>query len=173
MRPMHTNPSDALQIHQDVRSKKSIGVHCCTFYLTTGKRGKATHTRGMCKFLMQGRSSEYLFYLQLQQDASCACTCQLQACCLLTAVLPLLLLTSLTALCPLPHVNTLEPMDEPPKLLQQCVSEAGLDPQSFVTLQHGAMLQTRDGRDSNTPPLLPLAAAASQAAAAAADASSS
>lgn len=39
MKPMHTNPQDAVQIHQDVRSKKSIGVHCCTFYLTTG-----THT---------------------------------------------------------------------------------------------------------------------------------
>jgi hypothetical protein len=36
MQPQHTNPSDAVLIHQEVRSKKSIGVHCCTFNLTTG-----------------------------------------------------------------------------------------------------------------------------------------
>lgn len=36
MEPMHTNPSDAVAIHQEVRSKKSIGIHCCTFALTTG-----------------------------------------------------------------------------------------------------------------------------------------
>jgi hypothetical protein len=39
MQPQHTNPADAVQIHQDVRSKKSIGIHCCTFNLTTGTPG--------------------------------------------------------------------------------------------------------------------------------------
>lgn len=38
MAPQHTNPSDAVLIHQEVGSKKSIGVHCCTFNLTTGAR---------------------------------------------------------------------------------------------------------------------------------------
>jgi hypothetical protein len=49
-----------------------------------------------------------------------------------------------------------EPLDEPPQLLQQVASETGLAPGAFVTLQHGAVLQTRDGKDSNSPPLLPL-----------------
>lgn len=42
MQPQHTNPADAVQIHQDVRSKKSIGIHCCTFNLTTGMRQPST-----------------------------------------------------------------------------------------------------------------------------------
>lgn len=37
MQPMHIGPEEALQVHQDVRSKKSVGVHCCTFFLTTGE----------------------------------------------------------------------------------------------------------------------------------------
>lgn len=41
-------------------------------------------------------------------------------------------------------------------LLQQAASEAGLGPDAFVTLQHGALLQTRDGVDSNKLQLLPL-----------------
>jgi N-acyl-phosphatidylethanolamine-hydrolysing phospholipase D len=38
MRPMHIGPKEAVAVHQDVRSKKSVGVHCCTFFLTTGAR---------------------------------------------------------------------------------------------------------------------------------------
>jgi hypothetical protein len=52
-----------------------------------------------------------------------------------------------------------EPLDEPPKLLQQVLAEQQLAPSSFVTLRHGAMLQTADGMDLNSPPLLPLSAA--------------
>lgn len=36
MRPMHIGPEEAVAVHLDVRSKKSVGVHCCTFFLTTG-----------------------------------------------------------------------------------------------------------------------------------------
>jgi hypothetical protein len=36
MKPQHTNPEDAVQIHRDVRSKRSMGIHCCTFFLTLG-----------------------------------------------------------------------------------------------------------------------------------------
>lgn len=36
MRPMHIGPEEALQVHRDVRSRRSVGVHCCTFFLTTG-----------------------------------------------------------------------------------------------------------------------------------------
>jgi hypothetical protein len=52
-----------------------------------------------------------------------------------------------------------EPLDEPPKLLQQVLAEQQLEPSSFVTLRHGAMLQTADGVDLNSPSLLPLSAA--------------
>ncbi|CAL8463129.1 g2663 [Coccomyxa elongata] len=34
MKPQHINPQEAVQIHQDVRSMQSIGIHCCTFCLT-------------------------------------------------------------------------------------------------------------------------------------------
>jgi hypothetical protein len=67
---------------QDVQSKQSIGIHCCTFPLTD------------------------------------------------------------------------EAMDEPPKLLAKEAAAAGLSPGAFVTLQHGALLQTADGRARNQPLLL-------------------
>ncbi|WIA35529.1 hypothetical protein OEZ86_003955 [Tetradesmus obliquus] len=84
MRPMHIGPEEALQVHRDVRSRKSVGVHCCTFFLTT------------------------------------------------------------------------EPLDEPPRLLQQVLAQQQLDASEFVTLRHGALLQTAGGVDLNSPPLLPL-----------------
>ena len=34
MGPMHVNPEDAVQIHRDVKSGKSIGIHWGTFILT-------------------------------------------------------------------------------------------------------------------------------------------
>ncbi|KAK9829598.1 hypothetical protein WJX72_006817 [[Myrmecia] bisecta] len=34
MRPQHVDPAEAVQIHQDVKSRRSIGIHCCTFNLT-------------------------------------------------------------------------------------------------------------------------------------------
>eukprot|EP00775_Hariotina_reticulata_P002822 gene2822-3115_t len=37
MQPMHICPEEAVQVHRDVSSKRSIGIHCCTFHLTTGK----------------------------------------------------------------------------------------------------------------------------------------
>jgi hypothetical protein len=49
-----------------------------------------------------------------------------------------------------------EPLDEPPRLLQQVLAEQQLDSSAFVTLRHGAMLQTAGGVDLNAPPLLPL-----------------
>ena len=47
-----------------------------------------------------------------------------------------------------------EPLDEPPKLLEQAVHEAGLPKNAFVTLQHGGMLQTANGLDLNQPPTM-------------------
>ncbi len=32
-KPMHTDPTDAVQIHQDVLAKKSVGIHWGTFRL--------------------------------------------------------------------------------------------------------------------------------------------
>lgn len=37
MGPQHIGPEEAVQIHKEVRSRKSVGVHCCTFFLTTGE----------------------------------------------------------------------------------------------------------------------------------------
>lgn len=34
MIPFHINPEEAVQIHLDVKSKKSIGIHWATFILT-------------------------------------------------------------------------------------------------------------------------------------------
>ena len=39
----------------------------------------------------------------------------------------------------------------------QEAAAAGLAKEEFVTLQHGAMLQTEGGKDLNSPPLLPVA----------------
>ena len=44
-----------------------------------------------------------------------------------------------------------EPLDEPPQLLTEAVKAADLPPDAFVTLQHGAMLQTANGVDLQSP----------------------
>ena len=44
-----------------------------------------------------------------------------------------------------------EPLDEPPQLLIEAVEAAGLPPDAFVALQHGAMLQTANGVDLQPP----------------------
>lgn len=79
MKPQHIDPAEAVQIHQDVKSHRSFGIHCCTFNLTD------------------------------------------------------------------------EPLDEPPQLLIKAVEAAGLPPDAFVALQHGAMLQTANGVDLQHP----------------------
>jgi hypothetical protein len=131
MAPQHTNPSDAVLIHQEVGSKKSIGVHCCTFNLTTGAHAAVP----VC--LSAGLTVLWQGCNGIPELKSCLC-CPCLSC--LNTLLP----------------NKTEALDEPPQLLQQAASEAGLAPDAFVTLQHGALLQTRDGVDANRPPLLPL-----------------
>ena len=44
-----------------------------------------------------------------------------------------------------------EPLDEPPKVLEQAKLAAGLPDDAFVTLQHGGLLQTAGGVDLNKP----------------------
>jgi hypothetical protein len=41
-------------------------------------------------------------------------------------------------------------------LLEVAAAQAGLAPDEFVTLQHGAVLRTTRGKDSVPPALLPL-----------------
>jgi hypothetical protein len=49
-----------------------------------------------------------------------------------------------------------EPLAEPPLLLAQEAAAAGLAPDEFVTLQHGGMIQTVEGRDLQAPPVMKL-----------------
>ncbi|GFR51184.1 hypothetical protein Agub_g13461 [Astrephomene gubernaculifera] len=49
-----------------------------------------------------------------------------------------------------------EPLDEPPKKLQEAVAAAGLPPSSFVTLQHGERAVVVGGRLVNNPATLPV-----------------
>ena len=53
---------------------------------------------------------------------------------------------------------SIEPLDEAPKLLEQEKRAAGISENAFITLQHGAMLQTAGGVDLNKPSklLLPM-----------------
>jgi N-acyl-phosphatidylethanolamine-hydrolysing phospholipase D len=34
MKPVHINPEEAVKIHQDVKSQRSIGIHWGTFAMT-------------------------------------------------------------------------------------------------------------------------------------------
>eukprot|EP00878_Enallax_costatus_P036449 GHUV01040936.1.p2 GENE.GHUV01040936.1~~GHUV01040936.1.p2 ORF type:complete len:106 (+),score=17.63 GHUV01040936.1:425-742(+) len=36
MRAQHIGPDEAVTVHKEVRSWRSIGIHCCTFCLTLG-----------------------------------------------------------------------------------------------------------------------------------------
>jgi N-acyl-phosphatidylethanolamine-hydrolysing phospholipase D len=36
MAPQHIGPEEAVRIHQEVQAHRSIAIHCCTFFLTTG-----------------------------------------------------------------------------------------------------------------------------------------
>eukprot|EP00887_Chlorella_sp_A99_P004725 scaffold4.g4725.t1 len=82
MKPQHVDTEEAVQIHADVRSRRSVAIHCATFCLTD------------------------------------------------------------------------EPMDEPVKRLPREAAAAGLAPDAFVTLRHGATLATAGGVTLNAPLLL-------------------
>jgi hypothetical protein len=49
-----------------------------------------------------------------------------------------------------------EPLDEPPSLLRTAVAAAGLAPDAFITLQHGARMEVEGGRLLNQPLQLPV-----------------
>ena len=49
---------------------------------------------------------------------------------------------------------SIEPLDEAPKVLEKEKQAAGIKECSFITLQHGGMLQTADGVDLNKPSLM-------------------
>ena len=46
---------------------------------------------------------------------------------------------------------SIEPLDEAPMVLEQEKHAAGMPEDAFITLQHGAMLQTAGGADLNKP----------------------
>ena len=46
---------------------------------------------------------------------------------------------------------SIEPLDEAPMVLEQEKHAAGIAEDAFITLQHGAMLQTAGGADLNKP----------------------
>lgn len=84
MRPQHVDPAEAIQIHKDVGSKRSMAIHCATFSLTD------------------------------------------------------------------------EPLDEPVMLLKELGEKEGLEDGEFVTLRHGAMIATANGKDLNEPLCMPV-----------------
>ena len=49
---------------------------------------------------------------------------------------------------------SIEPLDEAPKVLEKDKRAAGIPKDAFITLQHGALLQTADGVDLNKPSLM-------------------
>lgn len=49
-----------------------------------------------------------------------------------------------------------EAADAPADDLAAARKAAGMPAEEFVTMQHGAMLQTANGSDQNAPPLLPV-----------------
>lgn len=49
---------------------------------------------------------------------------------------------------------SIEPLDEAPQLLEKEKCAAGTSQDAFITLQHGAMIQTADGVDLNKPALM-------------------
>lgn len=79
MRAQHIDPTEAVRIHRDVRSMRSVAVHLATFPLTD------------------------------------------------------------------------EPMDEPVGELRRAAAAAGLEPEEFVSLRHGASIVTRAGVDLAPP----------------------
>lgn len=59
-----------------------------------------------------------------------------------------------------------EALDEPPRALTASLRAAGLPGDSFITLQHGALLQAAGGRLLNRPPTLGPSPASREASAA-------
>ena len=49
---------------------------------------------------------------------------------------------------------SMEPLDEAPKVLEAEKRAAGIPEDAFITLRHGAMLQTANGSDLNKPSLM-------------------
>lgn len=49
---------------------------------------------------------------------------------------------------------SMEPLDEAPKVLEVEKHAAAIPKDAFITLQHGAMLQTANGTDLNKPSLM-------------------
>ena len=49
------------------------------------------------------------------------------------------------------HMTSQEAMDEPPSLLREESSKAGLKANEFTVIQHGATLITAGGKDYNVP----------------------
>ena len=49
---------------------------------------------------------------------------------------------------------SIEPLDEAPRVLEKEKRAAGIPEHDFITLQHGAMVQTADGIILNKPALM-------------------
>ncbi len=146
MRPQHVNPQEAVQVHQVRGRRDFVGTlaHRCGI-IFFGNVFMRT-TRGLkCpgEACMQWQSLAEVCTIDERTPQYKAMMCMQDV----------RSMQSIGIHC-CTFCLTDEAMDEPPQLLTRHAAAAGLVPSSFVTLQHGACLQTAAGVARNEPPLL-------------------
>jgi hypothetical protein len=136
MKPQHIDPAEAVQIHRDVRSMRSVACHHATFWCGAAQRAAEP---GAGRRVAGGGRPTVLFPL---------------------LEVPPWLPTLTPSLQPLPPLCSLtdEPMDEPAKRLPKEAAAAQLPPDAFVSLRHGATIVAAGGATLNAPALLPVVA---------------
>jgi hypothetical protein len=117
------DPREAVVIHRELRSRRSIAIHCCTFHLTLGARRPVRS--GLLARIQPSPGRPFgPWTLGRALDPRCSHA----------RPHPL----------PCPHPRRAEALDEPPALLVREAAAQGLAEDEFVCLQHGAAIVVRD-----------------------------